>query len=164
MSLIDEIRVAWQAERPLDELLARFVVETKSRASGIWRLADDHLALAGFGWSADMPFEVAQGFQDATRRVSLEQLGLGIVKAAVTNMPAIGLRDASATGLGGSASWIEKFAATASLAVPINDNHLGRVMGVVAVSTAALIQTGDPLCETLRRLSQELGRSSESRS
>lgn len=163
MSLIDEICEAWRHDKPLDTLLSRFVEQTDSRASGIWRLVDDHLVLAGFGWADDMPDEVSQGFQDATRRVSLEQTGLGIVKAAVTRQPAIGRRDANATGLSGSASWIEKFAANTSLAIPIQDFDNAKVLGVAAVSTVAFVEPNDSLWKTIHLLAAQLGRSTNSR-
>lgn len=162
MSLIDEIGAAWQAGRPLDGLLSRFVIETNSRASGVWRLVDNHLLLMGFGWADDMSADVSQGFQEFTRKVSLDQIGLGIVRAALTDGPALARRDASVTGLSGSASWIEKFCANTSLALPIHDIESGRVLGVAAVSTEAFVEVGDPLWRTLHQLSRRLGGSHES--
>jgi hypothetical protein len=158
MALIDEIARAWRDGDSLDELLSQFVVETESRASGIWRLVDGFLELAGFGWAADMPHEVSQGFQDATRRLSLDNIGLGIVKAAVTEKPVVGRRDFRATGLDGSASWIVRFEANSSLAVPIHDEQSRSVPGVVAISTGAVIQENDPLWSTMLQLAKEMGR------
>lgn len=143
----------------MDELLARFVVKTKSRASGCWRLENGFLNLVGFGWAADMPDEVSSGFQAATRHVPMTELGLGIVKAAAVGLPAIGRLDAASSGLQGSAGWIAKFAARSSLAVPIRAVESGAIMGVIAVSTAANVEEGDSLWRIIVQLASELGRS-----
>ena len=161
MSIREEFCAAWRAGVALDGILTRFVVETHSRASGCWQLEKGFLKLKGFGWASDMPNEVSQGFQNATRRVSLDQMGLGIVKAAVTGKPAIGRRDALATGLDGSANWIAKFGANTSLAIPIRDFATNSVIGVLAVSTAAFVEEGDALWETLHALANDLGRATE---
>ena len=156
MSLANEICEAWRNRLPLEEILSRFVIETESRAAGCWRWEDDHLKLVGFGWAADMSNEVSQGFQDATRLVSLNQQGFGIVKAVEANAPTIALRDPSTTGLPRSASWIAKFDANSSLAVPIRAD--GAIVGAVAVSTAAVIEERDPLWIKITNLAEELGR------
>lgn len=139
----------------MNEPLSRLVLATAARAAGCWRLESGHLILIGFGWASDMPDDVSQGFQQATRRVSLDQMGLGIVKAAVSDEPAIGRRDANTTGLDGSASWIVKFSANTSLAVPIHDPSTHRVCGVLAVSTAGFVEEGDVLWQTLLGLSKQ---------
>ncbi len=157
MGLNDEFCAAWHAGGSFDGLLARLVDETSSRASGCWRLKEGHLVLIGFGWARDMPIDVSEGFQAATCRVSLEQTGLGIVKAVASNKPAIGRRDPKESGLDGSATWIEKFGANTSLAVPIRQRQTNRIVGVLAVSTESFVEEGDSLWETLLRLSNELG-------
>jgi hypothetical protein len=159
MGLAEELCAAWQAGISLDDLLARFVIETQSRASGCWRLKNGSVRLVGFGVASDMPTEVSQGFQDATRSVSLKQQGLGIVKAAVSRQPAIGRRDARATGLDGSASWIARFGANTSLAVPICDRRTQTVIGVLAVSTVAFVEEGDALWQTMTEFADKLGQS-----
>ena len=157
MGLKEEFRSAWLAESSFDELLARLVTETASRASGLWRLEENHLVLIGFGWARDMPLEVSSGFQAATRRVPLDQIGLGIVKAAVTAKPAIGRRDPNESGLDGSATWISRFGANTSLAVPIHQKETNLVIGVLAVSTSDFVEEGDSLWQTLISLADELG-------
>lgn len=156
MTLSEELCAAWRAGTCVDSLMSRLVASTEARAAGCWRLEQQSLKLIGFGWAPDMPVEVSQGFQAATRCVSLQQTGLGIVKAAVTEKPAIALRDASVTGLNGSASWLVKFDAYSSLAAPIRSAEAGNVIGVLAVSTAAIIQDGDPLWQQISCLSREL--------
>ncbi len=157
MGLKEEFRSAWLSGNSFDELLERFVIETASRASGLWRLQENHLILVGFGWASDMPQDVSLGFQAATRRVPLDQIGLGIVKAAVTAKPAIGRRDPKESGLDGSATWIAKFGANTSLAVPIRQKETNRISGVLAVSTSAFVEEDDALWQTLIGLADELG-------
>lgn len=155
MSLAKEICEAWRSHAPMDELLSRFVVETKSRAAGCWRMVHGKLSLVGFGCAADMSDEVSQGFQEATRLVGLHQRGLGIVKAVVANQPTIALRDPTTTGLPNSASWIVRFDANSSLAVPIHSGSV--IVGAVAVSTAAVIEHHDPIWMAIVSLAEELG-------
>ena len=151
--LIDALRSGQSLDDPLREL----VVETNARAAGCWRLRDEHLELLGFGTAADMDEAVARGFREATRRVALDQLGLGIVKAAVTGQPAIGRRDPADNSLDGSATWIARFQAQTSLAVPIRLVNSNDIVGVLAVSTAAIVHPEHPLWNVLTELSLELG-------
>ena len=156
MGLKEEFRSAWLAGDSFDGLLKRLVMETASRASGLWRLEENHLVLIGFGWASNMPLEVSSGFQAATRHVPLDQIGLGIVKAAVSAKPAIGRRDPKESGLDGSATWIAKFGANTSLAVPIRQKEANHIIGVLAVSTSAFVEEGDSLWQTLIGLADEL--------
>jgi len=156
MGLKEEFRSAWLADNSFGELLKRLVAETSSRASGLWRLEENHLVLVGFGWASDMPLDVSSGFQAATRRVPLDQIGLGIVKAAVTAKPAIGRRDPKESGLDGSATWIAKFGANTSLAVPIRQKETNQIIGVLAVSTSEFVDEGDSLWQTLISLADEI--------
>ena len=151
--LIDAFRNGQSLDGPLREL----VIETKARAAGCWRLRDGHLELLGFGAAADMDEAVDQGFREATRRVPLDQLGLGIVKAAVTGQPAIGRRDPADNSLDGSATWIARFQAQTSLAVPIRLMNSSDVAGVLAVSTAAIVHPDHPLWSLLIELAEQLG-------
>ncbi len=141
----------------LDGPLRGLVVETEARAAGCWRLHDGHLELLGFGAADDMDETVDRGFREATRRVPLDQLGLGIVKAAVTGQPAIGRRDPTDNSLEGSATWIARFQAQTSLAVPIRLSNHGEVVGVLAVSTAAVVHPVHPLWSLLLELADQLG-------
>ena len=144
-TLEEEFRRAWATGQSLDQLLVRLVEQTSARAAGCWRLKDSILHLAGFGWAGDMPAEVSDGFQEATRAVSLSQTGLGIVAAATTGKPAIAQRDPRLTGLPKSASWIEKFEANTSLAIPFREPTKQQMVGVFAISTAAFIEPHDAL-------------------
>ena len=151
--LIAALRNGQSLDAPLREL----VIETKARAAGCWRLHDRHLELLGFGAAADMDEAVDRGFREATRRVPLDQLGLGIVKAAVTGQPAIGRHDPADNSLDGSATWIARFQAQTSLAVPIRCEGSNEVVGVLAVSTAAIVHPEHPLWSLLIELADQLG-------
>ena len=151
--LIDALRSGQSLDAPLREL----VIETEVRAAGCWRLHDEHLELLGFGAAADMDEAVDRGFREATRRVALDQLGLGIVKAAVTGQPAIGRRDPTDNSLDGSATWIARFRAQTSLAVPIRFANSNEIVGVLAVSTAAIVHPEHPLWCLLIELANQLG-------
>lgn len=76
-----------------------------------------------------MPVELKREFAAATAEVPLDRTGLGIVRAALTGEPAIAELDGSE--LDASASWLARFAARRSLAVPIE--RKGTVVGVVAI-------------------------------
>ncbi len=158
MTVIEEICSAWRTGASMDRALSQFVIATASRASGCWRLEEEFLRLVGFGWASDMPDAVSTGFQEATRRVALDQTGLGIVKAVVSCAPAIGHLDSGMTGLDGSASWIARFGATSSLAVPIWNADVDTVVGVIAISTADDVAEGDMLWQTMVQISEELGK------
>ena len=157
--LKNDLLHAWHRGDPLDDLLRKLVVATNARASGLWRLNENQLILAGFGSATDMLEEVSLGFQEATRRVPLDQTGLGIVKAVVTAGPVIGYRNPQAAELSASASWIAKFEANTSLAVPIRDAGSNRLVGVIAVSSAAFIEEADSVWQSMVRLASDLGAS-----
>src|SRR5438105_2078358 len=121
MPLDTDLCAAWNSRQSMDAPLSRFVEATGAVAAGCWRMEDETLNLVGFGSVREMPSDVSQGFQDATRKVSLNQTNLGIVQASLSKKPTIAYRDPGQTGLDGSASWIVKFAGSTSLAVPIFD-------------------------------------------
>ncbi len=117
-----------------DEALDAYLKATNSRAVGCWRQLDDELQVIGFRGHPTMPDDVVAGFAEATRVVSLQQTGLGIVKAAVSQQPTVALLATSGGTLAGSATWLERFESVQSLAVPIVRGN--RVRGVLALSTA----------------------------
>lgn len=120
----------------VDDALDVYLEATNSRAVGCWRQVDDELQVVGFRGHPTMPANVVEGFAEATRVVNLQQTGLGIVKAAVSQQPTVALLATSGGTLAGSATWLERFESVQSLAVPIiRDN---RVRGVLALSTAYL--------------------------
>ncbi len=133
----------------LEELLAA----TDSRAVGLWRIESQSLQLVGFRAKPDMPAEVQSGFAEATRQVPLDQIGLGIVKAVVNRGPAVANVEVGKLGLADSASWLAKFEAVQSLAVPIFDGE--HIAGVLAMSTARRFREND---ETWRLLTGVAGR------
>jgi len=165
MTLNDELCTTWRSGGSFDALMKRLVDETASRAAGCWRIENGHLVLVGFGTVSDMSDEISEGFQAATRRVRLDQLGLGIVRATVTRKPTIARRDPKLTGLDGSASWIVRFDCQSSLAIPIVDPQNESVVGALAVSTTDSLEENDAVWRTMCDLANQLGlANTESRS
>lgn len=138
--------------RPLDAPLDELLRATAARAVGLWKLQHDHLVLLGFRGAADMPDDVKREFAAATARVPLDQTGLGIVKAALTRRPAIA--ELAAADLGASAGWLARFAATRSLAVPIERPEA--LLGVLAVSTTEPVDPTAPTSATLTTVAAHL--------
>ncbi|MFN0195986.1 MAG: GAF domain-containing protein [Planctomycetaceae bacterium] len=118
--------------------LDRLLTMTGARAAGIWRVEHDFLVQVVFRAVDEMPAEVREGFRAATRQLPLTRTDLGIVKAAVTGHPTPAVLpektgDVTIGDLGGSATWLERFACRQSLAVPIYRNR--ELLGVIAIST-----------------------------
>ena len=63
----------------------------------------------------------------------MSRVELGCVRAAAEMRPVIAQDDAAQRGLSGSASWLERFEARQSLAIPMLRN--GAVLGVLAIAT-----------------------------
>lgn len=132
--LAESFSKSLQSGTSADQALDEYLAATNSRAVGLWRLAGDELHVIGFRGHPTMPEDVVEGFAAATEVVTLQQTGLGIVKAAVSQQPTVALLATSGGTLAGSASWLERFESVQSLAVPIIRS--GRVRGVLALSTA----------------------------
>jgi hypothetical protein len=156
---LDELRQAFAAgiaaggsfSGPLRNLLAA----TGSRAVGLWRRDGRSLQALGFEGADDMPDEVRTGFAQGTARVPLDQTSLGIVKAALTERPAVATRTGGTTGLAGSAGWLERFDAAQSLAVPILRD--GELSGVLAISTPYAFDERHGAWQLVVALAAELG-------
>lgn len=123
-----------------DEALDGLLTATQSRAVGLWQVDGDVLVQLGFRAVDDMPAVVREEFAAGTLRVPLAETGLGIVKAVLTRAPAVAKLNPSETGLNASASWLARFGAVQSLAVPIRQD--GATLGVLAVSTARTLAAG----------------------
>lgn len=136
-------------EVPQDELLRA----SGARATGLWRLEEGHLTLLGFRAVQDMAEEVRAGFAEATARVPLDRVDLGIVMAAVAGKPAAAY--AEETSLGGSAGWLRRFGALQSLAVPIARGN--RVLGVIAISSPERFDRESPAWILLEEIAAALG-------
>ena len=148
------LKDAFESGRAIDEGLDHLLRATGGRAAGLWRLEPDRLAQVGFRAVDDMPLEVRTEFAAATRSVSLDQTGLGIVKAAVARAPTMASVD-GVPELGGSAGWLARFECRASLAVP--SDQADRSGGVLAISTPGSLETGTPAREILLAVAARLG-------
>ncbi len=154
---MESVYNAVRSGQPLDEPLHQLVIETESRAAGLWRLRDAHLEMIGFASVDDMPREIDRGFREITGRVSLEHNQFGIVRAVNTELPTLAQRDPRDTGLTGSASWLVKFACETSLAIPIRHSETNEMVGAVAVSTADTLHPKHPLWNQLVEMATRLG-------
>ncbi|MBM4076708.1 MAG: GAF domain-containing protein [Planctomycetes bacterium] len=142
----------------LGTYLNEFVRSTNSRAAGLWKLVNSHLELMAFGAAIDMPAEVSQGFQDVTRRVSLDENHFGIIRAVNTKQPTIARRDPGDTGLTGSASWHVKFGTESSLAIPVRHPDTGEIIGAIAVATKEVLEETHWVWNRAVKLSEDFGR------
>ncbi len=131
-AIAQEFRTAFERGGGFETALDLVLGTTNSRAAGFWRLEGDALKLLGFRSAADMPEEVHGNFSSATRKVSLESTGLGIVKAVLEKRPSSALRQNPDGTMGESATWLERFQAEQSLAVPVQASR--RILGVLAIS------------------------------
>ena len=156
-----ELAAGLNARQSIHDTLVRLLQADKGRAIGYWTWAEDEqaLLLEAFAAVDDMPAEVQRDFAEQTRQVPVSETGLGIVEAVIAGKPAWANIDPSATGLGASASWLAKFEATQSLAIPILVE--GQLRGVLAISSAnsmsadahggkLLLATADHLAEHLK--------------
>lgn len=139
---------------PLHTILSGLLNETAARAVGLWRVTGERLVALGFLAVSDMPTEVSRGFAAATAEVSLSQTGLGIVKAVLSQAPAIALEDPQTTGLPGSASWLVRFEARQSLSLPVIRE--GNVVGVIAVALPKEFAASSPEWQTIERFAAEV--------
>lgn len=103
-----------------------------------------------------MPEEVRFGFIAATGRVPLSRIELGCVRAAAELRPVVAREDAAQSGLAGSASWLARFGASQSLAVPITRN--GESVGVLAIATAEVFEEDSPTWRLMTAIVDELSR------
>ena len=101
-----------------------------------------------------MPEDVRREFAEATKRVPLSEVGLGIVKAAVSGQPAVA-KVIGAAGLGQSAGWLARFEARQSVAFPVFLKS--KVVGVLASSSWEEMVDGDAEWRLISRLAAELG-------
>jgi len=146
---------ALSGDGSIDAALDGLLSATDSRAVGLWRVEGETLRQIGFRAATDMPTEVSSGFAAATTVVPLSETGLGIVKAVHSGKAAIAVVDPNSNELGASASWLAKFEARSSLAVPIF--AVGKISGVLAVSTAHKISTDDDNGRLMLALADALG-------
>jgi len=139
-------------DAPLDCLLEL----TGARATGLWIREHDELRCLGFRAVEDMPEEVRAGFAAATNVVSLEQTGLGIVKAVTTCRPTVATVDELGSNLVGSASWLVRFECRRSLAVPVISDSTGLAVAVLAISTPRLLEPEWPEWNLMIQVAHEL--------
>ncbi|SIO57965.1 hypothetical protein SAMN05444166_5534 [Singulisphaera sp. GP187] len=115
--------------------VATLRLDLGARAAGYWWLAGNWLEQISFVASPALREEVAQRFAEATRSIPTSKLELGIVRAALTGVPAISRVDQQGPDDTGSGYWLHAFDATRSVAVPLHDLK-GKVRAVIVVALA----------------------------
>lgn len=160
-SLVRDFRDAWLrvAERlndRVDDVMSALLSVTNARAVGWWRRVNDELELLSFRAVAGMPDEVRVGFMAATGQVAMSRVELGCVRAAAELRPVVAREDAVQRGLSGSASWLARFGASQSLALPIVQD--GHAIGVLAIATSDVFDEESPIWRTMAAVVAELSR------
>ena len=154
--LVRDFHEAWSrasADR-VDTVMSSLLSATGARAVGWWRRVGEELELISFQAAADMPDDVRVGFMAATGRVAMSRIELGCVRAAAELQPVVAREDAAQRGLSGSASWLTRFGASQSLALPIIRD--GVAVGVLAVATAKVFDETSPIWRTMTVIVAEL--------
>ncbi len=129
-----------EANKQPHSLMRDLLKMANARAVGWWVRQEEDLVLVSFQAVADMPEDVRLGFAAAMARVGLSRVELGCVRAAAECRPVIAREDAAQRGLGGSASWLERFGTSQSLAIPILED--GQAAGVLAIATENVFDEG----------------------
>ena len=149
--LISRFSEFWRQSDDSKRSVIRDLLDTfNARAAGCWRRDEGELVCLEFVGADDMPVEVQSGFLDVMRRVSMSRVELGCVRAAVEMQPVIAREDAAQQGMSGSASWLTRFEAGQSLAIPMLQN--GDVIGVLAIATAEQFDESSDVWQAMRRM------------
>ena len=154
--MVRDFREAWlraSADR-VDTVMSSLLLATGARAVGWWRRVGEELEQISFQAVADMPEEVRIGFMTATGRVAMSRIELGCVRAASELQPVVAREDAAQRGLTGSASWLTRFGASQSLALPIIRD--GRAEGVLAIATEEVFDEASSIWRTMAAIVEGL--------
>lgn len=147
-------RVATGSNDQVDAVMSALLSSTGARAVGWWRRVGEELEQLSFQAVADMPKEAQVGFMAATGRVAMSRVELGCVRAAAELRPVVAREDAAQRGLTGSASWLARFGAGQSLALPILRD--GLAVGVLAIATADVFDETSTTWRTMAAIVEEL--------
>ncbi len=159
--LVQDFRDAWVgvvkgASDRTDAVMLDLLSVTGARAVGWWQRIDEDLKQLSFQAVADMSEDVRIGFISATGQVPLSQMKLGCVRAAVELRPIVAREDALQRGLSGSASWLTRFRANQSLALPIIRD--GCAIGVLAIATVEVFDEDSSIWRMMTKIVSELSR------
>ncbi len=155
IEILEEFEVVLREGKTIAPVLDRIMEDLDGRAIGLWRCGQGKLLQIGFCAATEMDQQIREQFTSFTQEVSLENTGLGIVKAVIENDPAIGILQGEKSGLEGSSEWLKKFGALQSYAVPIQEGS--QVVGVLAISTNCIHQTGDVEWKILTKIAEGIG-------
>lgn len=117
-------------EAPLQGLLESL----DAVATGVWRVGSETMDLVAFAHGPSLSAHDAKKFRQATARVPLDRVDLGVVQAALTSVPAVSvaweLRPEA-----GSGYWLRVFQASRSVACAFSDEEQGcKIVVSVALS------------------------------
>lgn len=152
--LIAGFRIALAGDGQLDRPLALLLDATGGNAIGMWRRVKEDLVRLGFHCDDQFPRDVAADFIEATRTVSLDRQGLGIVHATHTRQPAVALLESQGGTLPGSAGWLARWGSVQSLSMPIISGD--EVVAVLALSTRFRFSPTDRTWQLTQELANEL--------
>jgi|GEM_PF-2107885 len=153
--ILERIEKTLQEKKTVAPVLDQILMCLGGKAIGLWCCSEGKLCQIGFRAVSEMDEQVRKQFAALTQEVPLENTGLGIVKAIVDKKPAIGTLHAGKSGLQGSSEWLRKFEAQQSYAVPIFEGD--QVVGVLAISTNCIHQTGDIEWVILTEIAEGIG-------
>ena len=154
-SLVRDFREAWscvtaESNDRVNAVMSALLTATDARAVGWWRRVGEELEQLSFQAIAEMSDDVRVGFIAATGRVAMSRIELGCVRAAAELRPVVAREDAAQRGLAGSASWLTRFEASQSLALPILRD--GRAVGVLAIATADVFDEDSSIWRTMAEI------------
>ena len=157
--LVRDFRETWSrvtagSSDRVDSVMSSLLSATGARAVGWWRRIGEEFEQISFQAVTDMPEEVRIGFMAATGRVTMSRIELGCVRAAAELRPVVAREDAAQRGLTGSASWLTRFGARQSLALPIIQDD--RAVGVLAIATEEEFDEDSPIWRTMAAIVAEL--------
>lgn len=153
--ILVQFEAAFRGKKTVIPILNQILDLLGGRAIGLWRCEESRLVQIGFQAVSEMDAEIRKQFAEFTQEVPLKKTGLGIVKAVVEKVPAIGTLQGQKSGLADSSEWLQKFGAKQSYAVPIFDGE--QVVGVLAISTNCIHQIGDREWEILATIAAGIG-------
>lgn len=153
--ILTQLENLLQVKKAISPVLDQIMEVLGGRAIGLWVCGTGKLIQADFRAVAEMDEQVRKQFAAVTREVSLENTGLGIVKAVIDQTPTIGTLRGDESGLQGSSEWLQRFGAQQSYAVPVFEEN--QVVGVLAISTDSVHQAGDREWDILSKIAEGIG-------
>ncbi len=126
-----------------------------ARAAGLWTCQANRVRLVKFLPVQDMPEDVVTGFSEALADASFERVELGCVRAAATREVFTAWAERLPDD-GGSGTWLQRFEAARSVAVPIlNGTEESQFVVAIALTEDCTLPE-DEVARKLRAIFQNL--------